>query len=185
VSTGPRFRFGLERVREIRAHDEDRAKEAFAASLAQRMRGAALLAAASEQLDEAHTTRRHGAESTDGQTLVSMQAYLDRVEQSRRDAERELRDSEAAVADRRRALTEASRRRQALDRLKERRAAEYAAEEARREGVLLDEVALSAHVRRIGLASSAPARTSGPRPGPSGPTPFPGPSVPFPGGEAA
>ncbi|HEV2784782.1 MAG TPA: flagellar export protein FliJ [Solirubrobacteraceae bacterium] len=143
-----RFRFGLERVREIRAHDEDRAKEAFAASLAQRMRGAALLAAAAQQLDDAQAARRGGAPSASGQDLVSMQAYLDRVEQSRRDAERELEQSESALLARRQALTEASRRRQALERLKERRAAEHAAEAARREGAFLDEVALSAHVRK-------------------------------------
>ena len=147
--SSPRFRFGLERVREIRAHDEDRAKEAFAAGLAQRMRGAALLAAASNQVDEAHATRREGAASASGSDLVSMQAYLDRVEQSRRDAEQTLAQSEAALAERRTALTEASRRRQALDRLKERRAAEHAAEAARREGAFLDEVAISAHVRRL------------------------------------
>jgi flagellar protein FliJ len=147
VSTA-RFRFGLERVREIRAHDEDRAKEAFAASLAQRMRGAALLAAASQQVDQAHAARRDGAPTANGQQLVSMQAYLDRVEQSRRDAERELEQTDAAVAERRRMLTEASRRRQALERLKQRRAAEHAAEAARREGVVLDEIALAAHRRR-------------------------------------
>ncbi|HEX8085816.1 MAG TPA: flagellar export protein FliJ [Solirubrobacteraceae bacterium] len=157
MSTGPRFRFGLERVREIRAHDEDRAKEAFAASLQERLRGAALLAAASEQVDAAHAARREGdAAEASGPQLVSMQAYLDRVEQSRRDAERELQQSEHALAERRRALTEASRRRQALDRLKERRAAEHAAEAARREGNFLDEIATGAHVRR-----SSSARTGG------------------------
>ena len=153
----PRFRFGLERVRELRAHDEDRAKEAFAASIAQRMRGAALLAAAAQQADDAHdAARRDGAGATSGAELVSMQAYLDRVEQSRRDAERELAQNEAAVVDRRREMTEASRRRQALDRLKERRAAEHAAEQARRDGAMLDEIATSAHVRRIGRANHAP-----------------------------
>lgn len=152
-----RFRFGLERVREIRAHDEDLAKEAFAASVQERLRGAALLAAASEQVDAAHAARRDGdSAATSGQHLVSMQAYLDRVEQSRRDAERELAQSEAALAERRRALTEASRRRQALERLKQRRAAEHAAEAARREGAFLDEIAIGAHVRR-----SSSARTGG------------------------
>ena len=143
-----RFRFGLERVREIRAHDEDKAKEAFAASLSERMRGAALLAAASQQVDEALEARRDGGPFASGPELVSMQAYLDRVEQSRRDAERELEQSEAALAERRKQLTEASRRRQALERLKERRAAEHAADQARRETVLLDEVAVLAHARR-------------------------------------
>ncbi|HEX8207505.1 MAG TPA: flagellar export protein FliJ [Solirubrobacteraceae bacterium] len=143
-----RFRFGLERVREIRAHDEDRAKEAFAASLAQRARGAALLAAAAQQVDHAQAARREGADSATGQDLVSMQAYLDRVEQSRRDAAQQLQQSEAALAERRRLLTEASRRRQALERLKERRAAEHAATAARREGAVLDEIAITSHYRR-------------------------------------
>jgi flagellar FliJ protein len=149
VSTA-RFRFGLERVREIRAHDEDRAKEAFAASLAERMRGAALLAAAARELDDAHAARRGGAPSASGNDLVSMQAYLDRVAQSAQDAERDLAHNDAALAERREALTEASRRRQALERLKERRAAEHAAEAARREGAFLDEIALASHVRRVG-----------------------------------
>ena len=46
--SSPKFKFGLERVRELRAHDEDRAKEAFAASLNERLKGAALLAAADD-----------------------------------------------------------------------------------------------------------------------------------------
>ncbi|HEV3002243.1 MAG TPA: hypothetical protein VGW75_15985, partial [Solirubrobacteraceae bacterium] len=66
-----RFRFGLERVREIRAHDEDRAKEAFAASLADRTRGAAMLAAAAREVDDAHAARRGGAPSASGRDLVS------------------------------------------------------------------------------------------------------------------
>ena len=159
MSTGPRFRFGLERVRELRAHDEDKAKEAFADSLAQRMRGAALLAAASDQLDEAHAARR-GSDATSGADLLSMQAYLDRVEQSRRDAERELEQSDAAVAERRREMTEASRRRQALDRLKERRAAEHAAEESRREGAQLDEIAAAAHRRRLANTPNFPGEAA-------------------------
>ena len=142
------FRFGLERVRALRAHDEDRAKEAFATSLAQRMRGAALLAAASEAVDAAHAARRDGSGAATGRELVSMQAWLDRVEQSRRDAERALAEHDDELSARRTELTEASRRRQTLEKLKERRAAEHRVEEARREGAALDEVATSAHARR-------------------------------------
>ena len=47
------FRFGLERVREIRVHDEDQAKERFAASLNARVRGEAVLRAAEERLRQA------------------------------------------------------------------------------------------------------------------------------------
>ena len=144
------FRFGLERVRALRAHDEDRAKEAFASSLAQRMRGAALLAAASEAVDAAHAARRDGAGEATGRDLVSMQAWMERVEQSRRDAERALAEHDDELSSRRTELTEASRRRQALEKLKERRAAEHRLDASRREGAALDEIALSAHVRRAG-----------------------------------
>ena len=44
------FTFGLERVRELREHTEAQAKEDLAASLHQRMKGAAMLAAASDAL---------------------------------------------------------------------------------------------------------------------------------------
>lgn len=146
--TSPRFRFGLERVRELRAHDEDRAKEAFAASLSHRLRGEALLAAASERLDVARDAQRGGAPPASGQDLVARQAYLEQVERHRADAERELASREAELAARREALAEASRRRQALEKLKARRAEEHRLQAARAEGALLDEIALSAHVRR-------------------------------------
>jgi len=146
--TAQRFRFGLERVRELRAHDEDRATEAFAASLEQRVRGAALLADATRQLGDAQEAQRREAVGRTGADLASMQAWLERVEQSRHDAERRLRADDAELQHRRGELTEASRRRQALDKLKERRAAEHALAAARAEGAFLDEIALNAHVRR-------------------------------------
>jgi flagellar FliJ protein len=150
--TSPRFRFGLERVRELRAHDEDQAKEAFASSVQERVRGAAQLAAAEGRLTEAHEVHRGLGSALDAQPsgadLISMQLWLERVEQSRREAERELQRRDTDVIVRRSQLTEASQRRQALERLKERRAADHAAALARQEAVFLDEIALSQHVRR-------------------------------------
>ena len=146
--TSPRFTFGLERVRELREHDEDRAKEAFAASLSLRLRGAALLAQASERLDEARDAHREHAAGVTGNDLVARQAYLEQVERSRADAERELASRDNELAARRQALAEASRRRQALEKLKERRAAEHRLQANRAEGALLDEIALAQHVRR-------------------------------------
>jgi flagellar FliJ protein len=148
--TSPRFKFRLERVRELRAHDEDRAKEAFAASLEQRTRGASTLADAARRLDDAQAAQREEVLARSGIELAAMQAWLERVEQSRQDAERRLRQHEADLHERRGELTEASRRRQALDKLKERRAAEHALAAARAESALLDEIALNAHVRRGG-----------------------------------
>lgn len=149
--TSPRFRFGLERVRELRAHDEDQAKEAFASSMQERVRGAAMLAAATQELEAAQETQRAAAAGLDpaaGGNLVSMQLWLERVEQSRRDAERELQRRETDVVVKRSQMTEASQRRQALERLKDRRKADHAAALARQEAVFLDEIALSQHMRR-------------------------------------
>ena len=62
--SNPSFVFSLERVREVRAHEEDMAREAFAASLSLRARGAALLAdaqaraAAAREQAVAQTTPR-------------------------------------------------------------------------------------------------------------------------------
>ena len=150
--TSPRFRFGLERVRELRAHDEDQAKEAFASSVQERLRGAALLAAASQELEGARAQHRDRTAAPDasasGRDLIAMQQWLERVEQSRLEAERELEMREALVAARREEMTEAAQRRQALERLKAQRKAQHATALARQEAVFLDEIALSQHVRR-------------------------------------
>src|SRR5919197_604852 len=66
--TDPSFAFSLERVREVRAHEEDVAREAFAASLSVRARGVALLAdareraAAAREQAVANASPRAGAE---------------------------------------------------------------------------------------------------------------------------
>jgi flagellar protein FliJ len=143
----PRFKFGLERVREIRAHDEDRAKEAFAASLAQRLKGVAMLAAADEQLHGAQAAQREGAPTRSASELMAAQRWIECVERARQDAERDLARHDADLAARREALAEASRRRQALERLKERRRAEHALAASRAEAIALDEIALQQHAR--------------------------------------
>lgn len=148
MSATSRFKFGLERVRQVRAHDEDVAKEAFAASLEQRVRGAAELADAARRLEEAKEVQRREALARSGSDLAAMQAWRERMEQSCHDAERRLQSDDAELLHRRGELTEASRRRQALDKLKERRAAEHALMAARAESAFLDEIALNAHVRR-------------------------------------
>lgn len=142
------FRFGLERVRQVRAHAEDRAKEELAASIAARLRGEALLRAAQERLADAHALGREGAEAPiSGAVLVARQAWIQRVERSRSDAERAVTSADAAVAARREALAAAGRRREVLDRLRERKLTEHRAAGARAEGAALDEMALGMHVR--------------------------------------
>lgn len=145
------FRFGLERVRELRAHDEDRAREEFAASLNRRARGAAMLQAAQDLIQQARDGRRSetAAGPVTGQDLVSQQLWLERLERHRDSAAQELTRSDAELSARRHELDQARQKREVLEKLKERRRDEHAAESARREGAALDEMALSAHVRRM------------------------------------
>ena len=142
------FRFGLERVREIREHDEDRAREEFAASLTRRERDAAALAAAADLVQQARA--RQSALPMTGQDLITRQLWLERVEQDRRKAELEVARREAEIESRRQALGAAQQRREVIERLKERHREQHEAADARRAGAALDEMALSIHRRREG-----------------------------------
>ena len=145
------FRFGLERVREIRVHDEDRTREELAASLSRRVRGAAMLASAAELVEDARAAHRDGAHAggLSAQDYLVHQLWMERVERERQGAELDLARRDAEVEASRRALGHASQRREVLERLKDRRAAEHAQQSARREGAVLDELALTMHRRRM------------------------------------
>ena len=146
--TGPSFAFSLERVREVRAHEEDVAREAFAASLSVRARGVALLAdaqqraAAAREQAVAETSPRSGAD------LIAAQAWLERVHRSEEQAALELDRSVAELEQRRGELTTAGQRRQALERLKARQREAHRVKANRREAGVLDEIALNGHVRK-------------------------------------
>lgn len=142
-----RFDFSLERVRQVRAHDEDRAKEALASSLATRDRGEENLAVATERLRAAQSLTAEAA-PIDAATLQRRQAFLERLERSRLVAALDLDRASQEVDARREVLTGASRRRQVLDRLRDRQAAAHAQAYARHEASVLDEIALQGHVRR-------------------------------------
>jgi flagellar protein FliJ len=143
------FRFGLQRVREIRTHDEDQAKEAFAASLNQRVRGEAALRAAESRLTEA---KREGILPAlgplTGATLMSRQAWVERLERSRDDAAVRMSGYDADLARSRESLTDASRAREVLDKLEERQRTEHRRTAARVENAELDEMGLRAFSRQ-------------------------------------
>jgi len=141
------FRFGLERVRELREHDEDRAREDFAASLTRRERDAAMLRAASDLVVRAQDARRAGA-PLDGQRIVAQHLWLERVEADRRKAEREVTRRDAEIESRRQALGAAQQRREVIERVKERHRAKHQAADALRAAAALDEMALAIHRRR-------------------------------------
>jgi flagellar FliJ protein len=143
----------LERVRALRESFEDQAREDLAASLSTRLKGEAMLRAASDSFQGAQAGRRKtAANEVSGQDLLAAQAYMDRTSRARQAAELELDRREAEVDARRTALIAAARERQVLERLKERRAADHRRKSDRAEGVLLDEIAIVSH-RRAEAAS--------------------------------
>ena len=148
MSTPP-FVFSLERVREVRAHEEDKAREAFAASLSLRARGVALLADAQARAAAAREQAIAKTAPRSGATLLSEQAWLERVQRSQEQAALELERRNDELEQQRAALTAAGQRRQVLDRLKDRKRQDHAVEAARRDAVALDEVALNGHIRRL------------------------------------
>jgi len=148
--SSPHFTFRLERVRALRERAEDQAKEEYAASLAHRTEGLAMLEAASGRRDEAIATMRPAPESNvvSGMDFLASQAWLDRLELARQAAELELDRRDAEVEARHVSLVRAARDRHALERLAERRRAEFVLESNRREGAELDELAAAGHRRK-------------------------------------
>jgi flagellar protein FliJ len=143
------FRFGLERVREIRAHDEDQAKERFAASLNARVRGEAVLRAAQERLDDARSEAVPTAFGPlSGMSLVSRQAWVERLEHTRADAQLRMANYEADLQSSRRELATASQAREVLDKLESRQREQHRLAADRVEAAELDEMALQMHARR-------------------------------------
>jgi flagellar export protein FliJ len=146
--TRPPFNFRLERVRALRERFEDQAREELAESLSVRLKGEAMLRAASDTYERAQDTRRGStAVELSGEDLLASQAYIERTSRLREAAELELDRRAAEVDARRSALLAASRDRQVLERLKERRQADHKREAERVEAGLLDEIAISAHRR--------------------------------------
>ena len=124
------------------------AQQELAGALNRRVQCEEELHAAESQLDQARSAQRDtGAVSTNAVDLLARQAYLERIERQRDATAADLDRHEAEVADRRDRLTEAARAREALERLKERRRADFNVEAARQDGRELDEVALNVHRR--------------------------------------
>ena len=142
--------FSLERLRQLREHDEQVAKEAFAASLGQRLRGVAMLQHAQLAVRESQDATRGaaGAPRT-GQDLVAAQAWMDRVRITSEQAAHQLDRYEAELEARRAELGRAAQQRAVLDRLKKRHSASSRLAAARLEHARLDEVALAQHRRQV------------------------------------
>lgn len=141
------FRFGLERVREVRVHDERTAQEVLAVSLNARLREEAALAAARAGLAEARGRAAVPADPSvalTGAALIAGQAWVQRLERRAEQAVRKTAAAEAQVGRDRESVLAASRRREALDKLKDRRRAEHQLAAGRAECARLDEMAMRA-----------------------------------------
>ncbi len=147
--SGPSFRFSLERVRALRERTEDQAKEALASAMQDRQRSEREVQAAAERVARAREAQLDAtALRLSAQDLITRQAYLERSEQAHRVSQQVLDQTETRVDQRRSALTEAARERQALERLKESRRQEHVREATRVENATLDEIAINGFRRR-------------------------------------
>jgi flagellar protein FliJ len=147
--SGPSFRFSLERVRALRERTEDEAKEALAGAMQDQMRSERELHEAAERVARARAAQIGAtSERLSAQDLIGRQAFLERSEQAHHVSQQVLFRSELHVNQRRMALTEAARDRQALERLKEARRQDFEREQLRIENEQLDEIALNGFRRR-------------------------------------
>ena len=147
--TGTSFRFRLERVRALRERREDVAKEELAGAMVAHRLCEEQEQAAADCVDQARIEQRNGASApATASELLARQAYLERSEQAHMATRRDLHRQELELNRRRDALTAAAMERQALERLKENRRVDHEREVARREGLLLDEMAINGFRRK-------------------------------------
>jgi flagellar protein FliJ len=148
------FNFRLERVRSVREAAEEQAREDLAQSLALRLRGEGMLKAAEAELEAARKARRstgtHAAVT--GLDLIAAQAYMEHAERRREARMLDLDRCDAEVETRREALIEAARKREGLERLKEKQRQQHTVEADRLAGVALDEMSLNIHRRQVEAA---------------------------------
>ena len=146
---GASFRFRLERVRALRERHEDAAKEELAGAMLRHRRCEEEIQAAAARIAGARAAQmdatRFPISATD---LLARQAYLERAERAHQATRQDLQRRELELAQRREALTQAARDRQALERLKEHRRRDHEREAARQEGLMLDEIAINGFRRK-------------------------------------
>jgi flagellar FliJ protein len=146
---GSSFRFRLERVRALRERREDAAKQELAGAMLRHRRSEEEVEAAAARIAGAREAQIDAALlPSSANEMLARQAYLERAERAHQATRQNLQRHEAELAQRRTALTQAAQERQALERLKEHRRVDHEREEARREGLFLDEIAINGYRRR-------------------------------------
>src|SRR5947209_6327343 len=145
---GSSFRFRLERVRALRERREDAAKEELAGAMLRHRRCEEEMQAAAERIAGARAAQADATRlPVSANDFMAHQAYLERAERAHQATRQNLQRQEVELLQRREALTQAARDRQALERLKENRRVEHEREVARQEGLMLDEIAINGYRR--------------------------------------
>ena len=144
------FHFQLEAVRALREHAETSSRVELAAELSAGLTRERELAESNLLLDDARTH----VPLVDGTTvtawdILATDAYLQRREHAQAAAAEAMLIQERRIEIHRNLLIEASRRRQALEKLKLRRKAAHRAEMERVDLAQLNEIALLLHDRRV------------------------------------
>lgn len=142
------FRFPLEKILEMRLEEEQRQarlmadarRDARAAREAVRNLEA-VRNESRERLNAAHSTGRSVGQ------LQNLEWILERMEGEIVQAQDRARTADQAMDDRMQAFQAAVRRRQSLDKLRERQAADHAATEKARDRRAMDDAALTRYVR--------------------------------------
>jgi flagellar FliJ protein len=150
--TGPSFRFRLERVRAVRERKEKLAQQELARSMSRLSDTRAELRTAEASVERARAEQRDASAAAGpvgAAELQARQAFLERVEATRSNRAKDVRRSEAEVADRNAKLTVAATEHEMLNRLRERRRSEHAREAARTENKLIDELAAARAGRSV------------------------------------
>jgi flagellar export protein FliJ len=148
--TGPSFRFRLERVRALREHREDLAREELAKAILARSDSQQQLSTIEAHLEHARRLQRQAtapAATVSAADLQARQAFVEHIETQRLAGARELARHDDTVADRGAQLGEAARAHEMLERLKERHRVEHVRTLQRVEGNALDEIAMDRYRR--------------------------------------
>lgn len=145
------FHFRLQPVLDLRDADEQRARERLASTISLRTQGEAMLASATELIDEAAEAERTAKrQSTTIAALAAQQLWRERLERHRLAAGQQLEQAEREVTMSRSALVVAHQQVAVLDRLKDIKKAAHRDHRNRLEAAETDEIALRQHHRRGG-----------------------------------
>jgi len=145
-----RFLFRLEPLLNLRRLKEQQALEAFAREVAEQRRLEVELSRRTARLEQA-VAGAAAAPELSARDLAERQAFVERRERERLEAVARLELQTKRVEAQRSRLTELSREREAVERLRERAHERHEHEEARLQTAFLDELATQGYARKAAV----------------------------------